>query len=367
MGRLGAAIRRLVAGSDAGVSVPAMDGVFRPDNRLEQAERLLRLPEIDNLVPVQGGLLCSSGSSLQRIELRGSEATNREIARFETAITFLACAADGRLAVGLEAAGVAIGGPDARKPLAMTGRHLSCAVAGAFDAEGTLFLCQGSARHEARDWKRDLMELGCSGAVLAFPPGEGAPREVARDLAFPYGIAVRPGGRLAITESWRHRVIELDPRSGGRRTLVEDLPAYPARLSPAAAGGAWLALFAPRRQLFELVLAEHDYRREMMATIDPGGWVGPALAASARPDQPLQQGSIRQMGVLKPWGPSASYGLIARCDGEMAPQESWHSRADGRMHGITSLCETAGAIYAASRGSGTLLRIPAPGDGAVHG
>jgi hypothetical protein len=52
----------------------------------------------------------------------------------------------------------------------------------------------------------------------------------------------------------------------------------------------------------------------------------------------------------------------------MIPLESWHSRADGTMHGITSVCETAGTTYAASRGSGMLLRLP-PGSsgGSTHG
>jgi len=367
MGRLGTAIRRLMSRGDAGFSVPAMDGVFKPDNRLEQAERLLTLDDIDNLVPAGAGLLCSSGNSLRRIELRGAQVVSHEIARFEGEITFIARAPDGGLALGVEGQGIHAGKPGSWKGRALPRAQPACAVAGAFAADGTLFVCIGSARHGARAWKRDLMELGRSGSILAFPPGDGLPREIAAGLAFPYGIVALPGGRIAVSESWRHRILELDPHSGARRILVEDLPAYPARLAPASGAGFWLGLFAPRRQLFELVLREHNYRREMMATIDPGEWVGPDLAGSARPDQPIQQGSIRQMGVLKPWGPSQSYGLVARCDADMNPLESWHSRADGTMHGITSVCELAGAAYAASRGSGTLLRLPAGGKGSSHG
>jgi hypothetical protein len=107
----------------------------------------------------------------------------------------------------------------------------------------------------------------------------------------------------------------------------------------------------------------------MMATIDPDEWIGPELAGSAKPDQPLSQGSIRQMGVLKPWAPSRSYGLVARCDDKGLLRESWHSRADGSMHGITSICEYGDRVYATSRGSGTLLRlaVPANDGGSVHG
>ncbi|MER8830920.1 hypothetical protein NKH73_22555 [Mesorhizobium sp. M0938] len=358
-------VRRLFAADDAGISVPAMDGVFKPDNRLEEAERLVSLSAIDNLVSSPGGLLCSSGSTLFRVDLDEASASPVAIAEFAAPISFVASAPDGRLAVGIEGEGLRIGQPGAWKHIHLPGDMASCLTAGVFAVDGTLFGCVGSRKHPARDWKRDLMEGGRSGMVLAIDPAEGSHRELAAGLAFPNGAVMLGNGRLAVSESWRHRIVAIDPKSPRPVAILEDLPAYPSRLSPASQGGFWMALFAPRRQLFELVLREDDYRREMMATIDPGEWIGPELAGSARPDQPLSQGSVRQMGVLKPWAPSRSYGLIARCDDSGQPRESWHSRADGSMHGVTSICEHDGSVYAASRGSGTLLRLAGATSGGV--
>lgn len=357
MASLGAFVRRLFSADEAGISVPAMDGVFKPDNRLEEAERLVSLPAIDNLVSSLAGLFCSSGKILFQLDPGGASVPPVAIAEFAAPITFAASALDGRLAVGIEGEGLRIGQPGAWKRVDLPGDIASCLTAGVFAADGSLYVCVGSRRHPARDWKRDLMEGGSSGMVLAIDSADGSLREFAAGLAFPNGAVMLGNGHLAVSESWRHRIVAIDPKSPRPVAMLEDLPAYPSRLSLASRGGFWMALFAPRRQLFELVLREDDYRREMMATIDPGEWIGPELAGSARPDQPLSQGSVRQMGVLKPWAPSRSYGLVARCDDSGLPRESWHSRADGSMHGITSVCEHGGSVYAASRGSGTLLRL----------
>lgn len=367
---LGTLVRRLFSADDAGISVPAMDGVFKPDNRLEEAERLLALPGIDNLVASPTGLLCSSDKTLLRIDLDGARVSPAAVAEFPAPVTFVASAPGGRLAVGIEGDGLHVGQAGTWKRIELAPDMTSCLTAGVFAPDGALFVCVGSRKHSTRHWKRDLMEHGASGGVFAVDPTGGSGRALAQGLAFPNGAAFLGDGRLAISESWRHRVIAIDPKSAARpMAMLEDLPAYPCRLSSAAGGGLWIALFAPRRQLFELVLREDDYRREMMATIDPDEWIGPELAGSAKPDQPLSQGSIRQMGVLKPWAPSRSYGLVARCDDKGLLRESWHSRADGSMHGITSICEYGGRVYATSRGSGTLLRlaVPANDGGSVHG
>jgi hypothetical protein len=49
--------------------------------------------------------------------------------------------------------------------------------------------------------------------------------------------------------------------------------------------------------------------------------------------------------------------MVVRLDRDMAPFSSYHSRADGMMHGIASAIELNGSLYVASRGAGTLLRL----------
>ena len=142
--------------------------------------------------------------------------------------------------------------------------------------------------------------------------------------------------------------------------VLGDLPAYPARLSRASEGGFWVALFAPRNQLVEFILQEDDYRQAMMAEVEPDAWVAPTLGSSRANDSPLQAGAVRQMGILKPWAPSLSCGLVLSCDPAMTPRRSWHSRTDGTRHGVTSACDHAGALFVAARGADTLVRVELP-------
>ena len=98
--------------------------------------------------------------------------------------------------------------------------------------------------------------------------------------------------------------------------MLDHLPVYPSRLSPASAGGFWLTAFAARTQLVEFVLRENAYRRRMMAEIDPEYWIAPKLKSGQSFLEPMQGAHIKTMGVVKPWAPPRSYGLVIRLDAE---------------------------------------------------
>jgi hypothetical protein len=136
--------------------------------------------------------------------------------------------------------------------------------------------------------------------------------------------------------------------------VLENLPAYPSRLSRGADGAIWLALFAPRSQLVEFVLSETRYRRRMVEEIDPDFWMAPSLRSGQSPLEPTQQGGVRQLGVLKPWSPSRSYGLVARLDAAYRPLASFHSRANGRRHGVTACLALQGRVYFVAKGGGVV-------------
>ena len=355
-------LSRWLRGEDAGISVPPMDGVLKPNNRLEQATRVLTLPSIDNLVAAGSTAYCSGGNNLYSLRAEAGSLRADLAGSFPGAITFLAADSAGRLAVGVADEGIRFASPEGSwNQVALAPDLARCAVAADFTPDGSLLVCIGSREVAAADWKRDLMQHGRSGTILSVDQA-GDIVTLVEGLAFPYGIAALGDGRFVYSESWRHCLVR---RAIGSphdiSDLLSDLPAYPARLARSAEGGFWLTAFAPRRQLFDIVLREDDYRREMMATIDPSEWVGPDLSGESRPDQPLQAGSVRQMGVIKPWAPSHSYGLVIKCDAEGRPLESWHSRADGTMHGITSVIEFQGIVLATSRGSGTLLNLGTSG------
>ena len=92
----------------------------------------------------------------------------------------------------------------------------------------------------------------------------------------------------------------------------------------------------------------------MIREIDADYWVAPCLRSGATPLEPTQQGGVRQLGVLKPWSPSRSYGLVARLDPAFRPATSLHSRAHGRRHGVTSCLMVGNQLYFAAKGDGVV-------------
>ena len=136
--------------------------------------------------------------------------------------------------------------------------------------------------------------------------------------------------------------------------MLEDLPAYPSRLTLGAEGEIWLALFAPRSQLVEFVLSENRYRRRMIDEVGADYWVAPCLRSGKSPLEPTQQGGVKQLGVMKPWAPTRSYGLVARLDAAYRPIASFHSRTNGRRHGVTSCLASEGRLYFTAKGDGVV-------------
>jgi hypothetical protein len=205
------------------------------------------------------------------------------------------------------------------------------------------------------------MEVGAGGqgtGSVVLLPRSGAPRVIADQLRWPFG-ALPVNGHIVVSESWAHRLLLLDPHgSSPPRPVLFDLPGYPARLAAASDGAAWLTVFAPRSQLIEFVLREDGYRRRMMSEIDPDYWIAPALANGRSFLEPIQGGALKQMGVLKPWAPSRSYGLIVKLDNDFEPTLSLHSRADGSRHGTTSVLEHSQTLFVASKGGDVVLSIP---------
>jgi len=338
-------LHRLFGGEGAEVTVPPMDGALHPDTALEDAPVLAAVPGVDNLVATDAGVLMSSGPSLLAMDKDG---TTREVARMSAPIAALASSSQG-IAAGLDDGTVILldGGG------AQTGRFnlpggLHCITAMLFDRDGTLLVCNGSSRNPADEWKRDLLDGGRHGSVWRLEPAGGKWTALADGLAFPYGLATAKDGAVIVSESWRHRLIRLD---GRREAVLDDLPGYPARIVPSSDGGYWLCAFAPRSQLIEFVLRETGYRREMMREIEPDYWIAPSLHAPRTFLEPLQGGSLKHLGILKPWAPTRSYGLVIRLDDAFAPQDSLHSRADGTFHGVTSCVEREGRLLASSRGT----------------
>ena len=344
--------------------IPAMDGSLSPNDRLDSLPALGdRVPGADDVaVGPDGAIYVSARNQVLRLASEGYE--DRSVwATFDGDAGGLAFHPDGRLLVCVAGRGLAAvdAGGQQTWLTGAEGQHLHCLTSVAAAADGTIFASDGSSVCEPADWVRDLMAKRHVGRLVSCGPTLDAPRVLLRGLHYPSGIAVSANGQdLWFTEAWNHRVSRaaLDGRSLGKPEIViGNLPGYPARLGRAAGGGFWLAMFAVRTHLVEFVLREDDYREEMLRTIEPHLWVAPALATSGHCHEPMQFGSIKALGIEKPWAPPRSYGLLVRIDEEGDILESLHSRVGGRYHGITAARETAQGLVIISKGSGRVILV----------
>ncbi|MBX6321050.1 MAG: strictosidine synthase, partial [Rhodospirillaceae bacterium] len=220
-----------------------------------------------------------------------------------------------------------------------------------------LYVCHGSASNGPSEWQRDLMERNSSGSVWLLEPGSGDRHRIADGLAFPAGILAEQE-TLIVSESWRHRLIRLDRARGGLLGVpLGDLPGYPGQISRGGEHDYLLSVFAPRSQLVEFVLREPRYRRRMLKEIEPRYWISPTWRAGLSFYEPLQGGGVKHLGILKPWAPTRSFGMVVRMDRDCLPIESFQSRADGRTHGIVGAVRHGASLYAASRGDGVVVRL----------
>lgn len=353
-------------------AVPPMEGPLRPNRALDEAPVAIAIEGVDNLVATPDGLVCSSGTSLiflkQTTSLEEADGavekpvlTISETQILPAAISALAADDTGALAICSDDGGVVIlgGAHDGVNLNTVAGAPLNCPTALLFLDPDTLVVANGSSKVGPSQWKLDLMGKGHSGSVwkinLAAKHGQENAERLAQDMAYPNGLALGANGDICVTEAWRHRIVALDTKRKNQSVVLEDLPAYPSRLVPAADGGFWLAMFAPRNPLVEFVLQETHFRKEMMDSIDPHFWIAPNMAPSTSFLQPIQGGARKMLNRLKPWSPTFSYGLLCYCDAQMQPRFGLHSRADGTVHGINSLCEVNGTLYAAAKGSGVIV------------
>lgn len=345
------------AESDA---VPVMDGPLRPNHRLDAARVVGEpLPEADDVaVHKDGTVFVSSGTQI--VALSGRTLSERRVfAECNGPVGPLAMDGETVLA-GVAGQGVVRldrGGTEVARLASADGRPLRCTTALARMPDGRIAIADGSERHAPGDWCRDLLERGRSGRIAIAPPDLKSAATVCDRLAWPFGLMVSPDNRsLWFTESWRHRISTVRIDSNAAPVpIVPNLPGYPARLATDGRGGAWLAVFALRTQLVEFVLRERKYCDAMLATVDPRYWIAPSLRALGHYLEPLQGGGIKKLGLVKPWAPPRSYGLIVRLSGDGDVVASQHSRAGGRHHGITAVRAWGERLLVVAKGHGLLL------------
>lgn len=345
---------RMLGRGSASISVPIFDGVLKPNRLLDEAAVLGEFEAPEDLATDGQALYVADGARVWRV---GADGARTEAASLPGHVTALACLPDGGFAVAIDGREVRIvgGAHDGRHWSDVAGRPLVAANAIAVEPDGSLLVTDGSATRGCEQWCHDLMELGRSGRICRLG-ADGGSDELEGGTEYAFGALHAHDGAW-YSETWRHRVRRVSASGERDRIVVDQLPGYPARMSPAAGGGAWLTLFAGRTQLVEFVLREPAYRRRMIAEIDPRYWIAPAMSMFVNHLEPLQGAAVKQMGVLKPWAPPRAYGLVVRLDANGMPTHSLHSRVDGHHHGVVAALELDGVLYVLSKGARRVLKL----------
>ena len=346
---------RWLGRGEATITVPSFDGALKPNQILETAETVGEFEAAEDIATDGKAIYIADGSAIRRFDASGIT----ELRRFDGAITALCCLPDGGIAVALDGREVRVfATPSAESArVVFAGSSMNAVNALAPCKDGTLVATDGSAQRSAGQWVHDLMERGRTGRVLSLDGAGGEVRTIGAGLHYAFGACAAADGAVLVSESWRHRVLAITP-GGSRRVVLDNLPVYPSRLSPAASGGFWLTAFTARTQLVEFVLRENAYRRRMMAEIEPQYWISPKLKSGQSFLEPMQGAHLKTMGVVKPWAPPRSYGLVIRLNENGVPLYAVHSRVDGVNHGVVAAVEMDGALFALAKGPGRLLRVP---------
>lgn len=344
---------RIRGGGEYAITVPPMDGALRPNNDLEEASVLVTAQAPGHLSDVDGALWFASGRDVMRVGPDGTCEAMRQLPSEITALAvrpgpeiFAACA-DGSCDL-----------PEGYSLDALPAAARRCVTAIGAGPDGEVYLAVGSLENGAGDWSKDLLERRQTGSVWRLERGAPASQFVG-GLAWPAGM-IAPGDDLLVTEASRGRLVRAS-RNGAITPVLSNLPGYPAGLCPDRAGGYHLCIMAPRNQLIEFILRERDFVEEMIATTDRDHWIAPSLKAPETFLEPLQGGALKQLGIMKPWAPSRSIGLVMHLSEDFVPTRSHHSRADGKNHGTTSCALWRGDLVVASQGNNRLLLLPQEG------
>lgn len=350
--RLMRTLDNLVGRGEAAVTVPPLDGALRPNRALDEATTRVPLADVDCLAVVSGELLASAGNVLFSLDAGGTWVKKDA---YTAEITCISAVGNDGLAAALVTGEIHLVGGGFDGKTYRVADDVNCITALASDGT-VLYVANGSAENGPDDWQRDLLQGNVSGSVWRINLETGQSTRLVDGLAYPAGLAIH-GEILVCSEAWKHRLIHISlTRPGDVEVLHAGLPGYPGRLV-SGADGPWLSAFAPRSQLVEFVLREPSYKARMMAEVPKLSWIAPTLRSGKSFYEPLQGGSVKHLGMLKPWAPTLSAGLCIRLDAAFQPHTSLHSRADGETHGVTSVAEHQGQLFVAARGDGTVVAI----------
>ena len=345
----------LIKKNSNSLSVPVLDGAFKPNNLLEEAEVLVERAGLEDLaVNDKGQLFAACGSAVFAVS---SDGEMSKLASFDQDVTALAVLNDNSMVVALgDKVITGVGTSSERITKEADGIRFVAVTALSVQKDGQVLVTDGSDKYPSSDWRRDLMSKNRKGRLIRLNPKTGKAQVLASGLAYAFGAYNTKENGILVSESWTHSISQVSTQ-GKSSTIIEHLPGYPCRFAACDDGGFWLTLFCSRTQLVEFVLKENDYRQEMMKTIPPEYWIAPSYGSGTDFLEPLQGGGVKQMGYLKPWAPPRSYGLLVRFGSDLTPEFSLHSRVGGKHHGICAAVQVKDTLYLLSKGAGRILKL----------
>ncbi|MBL1419005.1 MAG: hypothetical protein COC24_000695 [Alphaproteobacteria bacterium] len=338
---------------DAAVTVPPLDGPLRANQKLDESNERYPLSQVDCLTVVSKTLFASSKNAIYT--LKDDQDLDLH-SKYQSDIASILAINEDSLAVALVTGEIFIQGGvfDGRKY--KTSKKLNCITALAING-AHLYIANGSTHYTSDNWQIDLLGRNMTGSIWRIDLESSESTCILEGLAYPAGLVIDEEN-LVYTEAWKHQIVSVDISGKGEAHVIyADLPGYPSRIIKAD-DGYWLAIFAPRSQLVEYVLRETAYCKRMVKEIPQAYWIAPKLRSGQSFYEPLQGGSVKHFGQLKPWAPTMSSGLVVKLDGLFQPNLSLHSRADGHTHGVTSLVEYNDSLFVAARGDEVVVSIP---------
>lgn len=346
---------KLLGRGEAAISIPTLDGACKPNRVLEDAEVVASLSAPEDMATDGQSVYVSDGD--QVLLLRDGQFESYHQAAGH--ITAMACLPDGGLALALDGERVqVVGGKfDGSVWVSAEGEPFVAVNALSSGTDGLLYVTDGSARQPYDRWNFDMMELGSTGRVLAIDlkAPKQDPKVLRKHLRYAFGCVETQRGVL-VSETWKNQLV-LAQAVKKDKAVVDWLPGYPCRMTQAPDGGFWLCAFAGRTHLIEFVLREPAFRKRMMKEVDPRYWIAPLLTSGDDFLEPLQGAHVKTRGVLKPYAPPRSYGLVIKLDARGIPVSSFQSRLDGKNHGVFAAVECDQALYVLAKGPKRVLKI----------
>lgn len=131
----------------------------------------------------------------------------------------------------------------------------------------------------------DALEHGGNGRLLAYDLQTGKTQVLMRNLQFANGVAVGPNGDYVLVNiTAEYRVLRYwlkGEKAGTYDVFIDNLPGFPDNITFNGKDRFWLALFAPRDPLLDLLLPHGPFLRQVVGRLPAFLQPNPKLHAFA--------------------------------------------------------------------------------------